>query len=206
MSQTITSTMMICLSLLVCVSGCGKKHSVKHEKPAVGIVTTAPSEQFPAMARVGGCDVVHRNGKMILSGPTDGRSLVQTKDSYKPPFALHLKAKTDSTNIRLYYNAGMIILGWEVRPGELRFNNPVDDRLIAYPGKGTIKPNQFYDIVWEMYPDGTRLFINGKEAFRKSGEFSQLTAPVGIGPALGSVITVDSFSIRELKGTLEEQK
>ena len=200
---------MTCVLSLVLFSGCATTEdssSPSELKPTSEIVSEAPSDKFPAMARVGGCDIVYRNGKMILSTPTNDRSLVQTKESYKPPFALHLKAKTDTKNIRLYYNAGMIILGWECKPSELRFHNPLNDRVTAYPRVGAIQPNTYYDIVWEMYPDGLRFLVNGKEAFRKSGEYGMLTAPVGIGPAFGSVVTVESFSINELQGTLEERK
>ena len=147
--------------------------------------------------------MVHRNGQSLLSAPTNDRSLVQTRDEYRPPFALHLRAKTDTTNIRLYYNAGMVILNWEVRPSELRFHDPVNDRITRFRGKGTIEPNKFHDIVWEVYPDGTRLVLNDKQVMRKLGEYGDLVAPVGIGPAFGSVITVESFSVTELHGTLE---
>ncbi len=55
-----------------------------------------------------------------------------------------------------------------------------------------------------VYPDGTRLMVDGNEVMRKLGEYGDLMAAVGVGPAYGSVITLESFSVRTLKGRLEK--
>ena len=157
---------------------------------------------FPPFARVGGCKVVRQNSRMRISAACDW-SLIQTKDEYSAPLAVHVRAKTDSTNLRLYYNAGMVIFNWEVRPKELRVHDLHDGRLVVRSPSGYIEPNTYHDITWEIYPDGMRLLLNGKEIMRKSGEYGGLIAPVGIGPAFGSLLTVESFIIEELQGTLE---
>ena len=144
---------------------------------------------FPPFTRVGGCRVVRQNGRIRLS-EAGSLSLIQTIEEYAPPFALHVRAKTDSTNIRLYYNAGRVILNWEVRPKELRVHDLHDDRLVVRSEIGYIEPNTYHDIRWEIYPDGMRLLVNGREIMRKSGEYADLAAPVGIGPAFRSLLTV----------------
>ena len=202
----VLSGMKACGLLLTTLAGCattGGPAGQSWSHPASKPVAVVPGDNGPCLARVGGCQIVHRHGQMRLLAPTEGRSLVQTMEEYRPPFALRVRAKTDSTNVRLYYNAGMVILNWEVRPSELRFHDPVNDRVSAFPGKGAIEVGKCYDICWEIYPDGTRLLVNGKEVMRKSAEYGNLRAPVGIGPAFGSVLTVESFHVEPLQGTLD---
>jgi hypothetical protein len=74
------------------------------------------------------------------------------------------------------------------------------------PGQGKIEPGKYHDIVWEVYPDGMRVLVNGKERARSVGNYEKLKAPVGIGPAFGSVITMESLRVETLKGKLPEQK
>jgi hypothetical protein len=203
-----SKTMACALSLMVLAS-CATTNSPSSPSrfnPATGIEVKAPGSHFPVLARVGGCKIVSRSGQLLLSAPTNDRSLVQTREEYRPPFALRVRGKTDTTNIRLYYSAGMVIFNWELRPSELRFHDPLYDRITSFPGKGAIEPDKFHDIAWEIYPDGTRLLVDGKEIMRKNGAYGELMAPVGIGPAVGSVITVESFSVEELQGTLEQTR
>lgn len=171
--------------------------------PATGIAAEAPGPQFPVMMKVGGCKMVRRNGHILLSAPTNDRSLIQTREEYRPPFVVRLRAKIDTASIRLYYNAGMVILNWKVHPSQLRFHDPVNDKMSAFNDKGTIELNTFHDIAWEIYPDGTRLVLNDKEVMTKLGDYGDLVAPIGVGPAFGSVIMLESFSVHELQGTLE---
>ncbi len=203
----VLSRAMACAVSLMVLAGCataGRPASPSTFNPETGIVADAPTSQFPALARVAGCQVVYRDGQLLLFGPTEDHSLVQTRAEYRPPFALRLRAKTDTTSIRLYYSAGMVILNWEIRPSELRFHDPLSGTQYGFPGKGEIEPNKFHDIVWEVYPDGTRLMVDGNEVMRKLGEYGDLMAAVGVGPAYGSVITLESFSVRTLKGRLEK--
>ena len=197
-----------CAWSLMLLAGCattGGPASPSMLNPETGIVADAPTSQFPALTRVAGCQAVYRDGQLFLFGPTDDRSLVQTRTEYRPPFAVCVRAKTDARSIRLYYNVGMIILNWEIRPSELRFCDPLSGTIHGFPGKGEVEANKFHDIVWEVYPDGTRLTVNGNEIMKKLGEFGDLMAAVGVGPAFGSVVTLESFSVKPLKGTLNQQ-
>jgi len=170
----------------VCLFGCAS------------IATAEETDRFNSMVRVNGCEVVRQNESVILTSPTHDRSLVQTADAFRPPFVVRLKAKTDSTNLRLYYNAGMVIFNWEVRKTELRVHDPLTDRQTGSPSKGYITPNEWHDIVWEIKPEGMQVSVDGEERFRGTGDYSGIDAPVGLGPAFGSVVSVQSCVIDPL--------
>lgn len=166
------------------------------------------ADDFPEFAPVSGCDLVKQDKVIILKGARGDQARLLTKTEYAPPFALHVKAKTDSKNLRLYYSKGVVIFNWEGREDELRLHDPENGGGVGMgvPGQGKIEPGKYHDIVWEVYPDGMRVLVNGKERGRMVGNYEKLKAPVGIGPAFGSVITTESFRVEALKGKLPEQK
>ena len=43
---------------------------------------------------------------------------------FKAPFTVKTVARTDSTNLRLYWHLGEIILNWECSIGQLRVHDP----------------------------------------------------------------------------------
>jgi hypothetical protein len=166
---------------------------------------------FPQFVRVWGCELIKREKEIVLKGPDSDRSLILldrshilTAKEYKPPFALFVKAKTDSKNLRLYYNVGMLIFNWEGNENELRIHDPATGEEISVADQGKIEPDTYHDIVWEMYPNGTRVLVDGKERTRRLGDYEKLEASLGIGPAFGSVITMKSFRVEVLKGKLPE--
>jgi hypothetical protein len=131
----------------------------------------------------------------------DRAQILSTKE-HRPPFAFRVKAKTDNQNLRLYYNVGILIFNWEGNEDELRIHDPESGEQTGVAGQGKIEPDKFHDIVWEIYPDGMRVLVDGKERARKLGNYEKLEASLGIGPAFGSVITMQSFRIEALKGKL----
>lgn len=164
-----------------------------------------PAVEFPQFARAFGCEVVKRDGALVLKGHNDDRSHIVTVKEHKPPFALRVRAKTDSKNLRLYYNSGALVFNWERNESELRIQDPVTNQAVGVPRIGKLEPDQFHDIVWEIHPNGMRVFVNGTELVRKFGDYSKLEAPVGIGPAFGSVVTVKEFRVEVPKGKLTEE-
>jgi hypothetical protein len=175
------------------------------------VVLAAPflppkSEDFPQVVRVFGCEMVRNKKVVVLKAPEGDRSHILTTKEYAPPFAIRIKAKTDSKNLRLYYNAGVVIFNWEGNENELRIHDPATGEQMGVEGKGYIEPNKWHDITWEVYPDGMRVLLKGEELARKHGDYAKLKASVGIGPAFGSVISVESFRIEALKGKLPEKK
>ena len=82
------------------------------------------SQDFPQFVSVNECEMVRNKKVVILKAPNGDRSRILTKKEYAPPFALRIKAKTDSKNLRLYYKAGIVIFNWELKEDELRIHDP----------------------------------------------------------------------------------
>lgn len=158
------------------------------------------SRLIESMVSVNGCEIIPQDDYVLVAGPTKDRSLIQTKKRFRPPFVVRLVAKTDSTNLRLYYNAGMVILNWEVQKTQLRVHDPVTDEPRGVRGRGYVSPHEWHDIIWEVRPDGMRLVIDDGERFHAVGDYADLDAPVGIGPAFGSVLSLGSLDVVPLKG------
>jgi hypothetical protein len=163
-----------------------------------------PAGEFPQFVRTGGCEVIKQENAIVLKENDNDRAQLLTAKEHKPPFALRIKAKTDSTNLRLYYNAGTLIFNWEVNEDELRLHDPATSEQLGIANQGKIEPNVYHDIVWEIYPNGMRVLVDGKERARRLGAYEKLEAALGIGPAWGSVITMNSFRVEALKGKLPE--
>jgi hypothetical protein len=49
-----------------------------------------------------------------------------------------------------------------------------------------------------------RVLVDEKVRARKRGDYEKLEESLGIGPAYGSVVTVQSFRVEDLKGKLPE--
>jgi hypothetical protein len=170
------------------------------------VAAPASAEQdsdFPQFVRVFGCELNKREKELVLK-TKGGAGHILTVKEYKPPFTLHVNAKTDSKNLRLYYNAGVLIFNWELNEDELRIHDPLTEEQIGVANQGKIEPDKYHDIALEVYPDGMRVLVDGTERARRLGDYEKLEAPLGIGPAFGSVITVKSFRIEALKGKLPE--
>jgi hypothetical protein len=174
---------------------------------APGAAAPVPADaggDFPQFVRVGRCELTRQDKEIVLKGPNGDRAYVLTTKEYKPPFALRVTAKTDSKNLRLHYNGGLLIFNWEGNEDELRIHDPATDQMEGVADQGKIEPDKYHDIAWEIYPDGMRVLVDGKERARRRGEYEKLQASAGIGPAFGSVITMKSFRVEPLKGKLPE--
>ena len=185
----------IVLALAVATLGCTS--SAKAPAPPAG-QPAAPAVapvSMDSMISVNGCLMTPAGGLVLLSSPLPDRALVQTPAKFRPPFSVRLRAATDSTNLRVYYNAGMVILNWEVRQDEFRAHDPLTSQPYAVRGKGWIKPGELHTIVWEVRPDGMSLSVDGETRFSAPGDYANINAPIGIGPAFGSVVSVESFEV-----------
>jgi hypothetical protein len=132
---------------------------------------------------------------LILKSSGGDFEKLKTNETFKPPFTVKIKVQTDSTNIRLYYNKGRIIFNWECRQDELRVEDILTSQFLAVAGKGFLKPNKMHDIIIEVQKDSIILKADGKECYKGKGDYKDIEAPVGIGPCLGSKITVKEFII-----------
>jgi hypothetical protein len=93
---------------------------------------------------IGVATLYEQENAIVLKGPDNDRTQILTAKEHKPPFVLRVKAKTDSKNLRLYYNAGTLIFNWEVNEDELRIHDPVTNEIIGVANQGKIEPNVYH--------------------------------------------------------------
>jgi hypothetical protein len=115
-------------------------------------------------------------------------------------------ARTDSTNLRLYYAAGVVIFNWEKNPETLRVHDPLTNQRTGVRGKGNISTNEWNEIEWKVLPERMEIRVNGRLRHKAVGDFKALKAPIGIGPAFGSKVSVKSFQVTPLKPAKKTDK
>ena len=118
-----------------------------------------------------------------------------TCKSFRPPFTIKTVAKTDSTNLRLYWHVGEVIFNWECSIRRLKVHDPITGRWWDAEGEGFIEVNQWHEIAWEILPTSMRVLVDGTLRFERSGDWGHIEAPVAIGPCFGSAVTVRSFTV-----------
>lgn len=142
-------------------------------------------ERIPDGARLTGASRNHMNAAAI------------TCQVFKAPFTLKTIAKTDSTNLRLYWHLGEIILNWECSVRQLRVHDPGTGRQRGIEGAGFIDTERWHEVVWEITPASMRLLVDGKLRYETEGEYGGIEAPLAIGPCFGSTVTVQSFVVEQ---------
>jgi hypothetical protein len=140
-------------------------------------------ERTPEGLRLTGASRNHMNAAAI------------TARHFRPPFVLKTVAKTDSTNVRLYWHLGEIILNWECSVRQLRIHYPDTGRQLGVEDQGFISANEWHEIVWAVEPKEMRLSVDGQTRFQGEGDFGSIDAPLAIGPCFGSTVTVRSFDV-----------
>ncbi|MDF2374789.1 MAG: hypothetical protein P1U81_01020 [Verrucomicrobiales bacterium] len=140
------------------------------------------------------CELTRRGGDYVITSEAFDGAYVAGKRVFKTPFRILARAETDSENIRLYFGQrGIVVLGWEVRPGELRIVEPVDRNQNGFPDAGFIKPNRMYDIEIHVTEEAITVTVDGEKRGEVRGNYSDAEGRIGIGPARGSVVTVEYF-------------
>jgi hypothetical protein len=147
-------------------------------------------QRFPMFPKEG-CMVETKDGEVLLSG----NGYLSSVQSYRPPFVVHAEARTDATNIRLYYGKGRMIFNWELNPRQLRVHDLRDGRGFAFDGQGYVAPNEWQEIRWVVETNETRIVVNGQERVRLRGNFAGIESQIGIGTAHGSRVSVKRFTV-----------
>jgi hypothetical protein len=144
-----------------------------------------------------GCVIEHTSEGLRLSGASRNHmnAVALTAQSFQPPFTLTTVAKTDSTNVRLYWHLGEIILNWECSVRQLRIHYPDTGRQVGVEDQGFISANEWHEIVWAVEPISMRLSVDGQSRFQGEGDFGGIRAPLAIGPCFGSTVMVRSFAV-----------
>ena len=160
------------------------------------------------------------DGKMVLHTPVgcgDGR--MGTPQSFTAPIKIEMRAKTDGSNLRLYYgdsetnvHGAWVHLNGAGDDGkwydyENLFTNDLScENEHVHEGAAHVPIDEFIDVEWILGKTVMALKINGEirvasceyeyiEAFKHG--FS-VTGPVYPAPGRGSTITVESLRVTEL--------
>lgn len=166
-----------------------------------------------------GLQVHYSDGKMVAYAPTSGNGLVGTPQSFAAPLKIEMRAKTDSTNLRIYYGRSQSNYwgAWvhfngagnngEFYDGENLWLNDLAIENEHYHENATRVPiDEFVDLEWIFGKTVMALKVNGEirvasceyeyiEAFKHG--FS-VTSPVYPAPGRGSTITVEKLRVTEL--------
>ncbi len=138
-------------------------------------------------------------GRRITSKRNDW-SYFQSKRTFKPPFRLQTRVSTNKNEVRFYYNADILsMFGWESNPTELRLHEPTTGRKLAFPDKGQVVPGKIHFIEIDVHPDRIEVKVDGEPRAVASVSSFGVDAPVGIGPAFGSELTLEMMRVLELK-------
>jgi len=167
------------------------------QDPTRIIVTSA----LPPVVSVGRCVIREEPGHVRLTSPINDNTWARTVASYATPIRIRIRARTDSTNIRVRYGIGFVIFNWEHDPdplviGDLLEPGEANEHYVG--GKGHLAVNQWHDIVWEIGTDETRVLADGELLYTQKGRFASLQSPVSIGPAWGSTVDVASLTVEPL--------
>jgi hypothetical protein len=127
------------------------------------------------------------------------------KTEYPLPLKIDMRARSDSTNIHLYYKQGnLLIEGWRHLPGELRIAD-IDTTLdLGYVGKYSLPENQWIDISWIIHSDFMAVIIDGAVYHYSTGWpymaiGDTLPGTIRFGAAKGSTVMVEALSVSELE-------
>jgi len=123
------------------------------------------------------------------------RTGVMTGEVYQPPIRITVEARTDSTNIRLYYARGMVVLGWEVNPQQLFYQEPTTAAPVVLDDRGEIEPGTWHTIVWTITATDSILEVDGERRLTRAGEYGDVRGRVAVGPAWGSTVTVRRLEV-----------
>ena len=146
------------------------------------------------------------NGELVINCMSD-REALETREQFTLPLKIDLVAKTDSTNMRIYYNEGEIILNWERDMQQLGINDVIAGYVPPQESGGYITENEYHDISWIIHESFMALVIDREIQFysedypyikylKKAGE--RISSRVKIASAFGSTVTVKSLSVSEL--------
>jgi hypothetical protein len=185
----------------------GLKTAVEQALPPALTVTQSTPNLLGSLVPEGGCKAEKTTTQTIMASHWRQQApRLVTPDRYRPPFALTVQAMTDTTNIRLYYGSvaeGLVILNWEVRPTELRVHDLLTGQAQAVPGKGSVSEKEWHIVRWEIAAAEMRVLVDGELRYQAKGEFAGLARTLGIGPALGSTVSVQSFVVEPLPAASE---
>jgi hypothetical protein len=103
---------------------------------------------LPSMIPFMGCVIVHTPDGVRLTGASRDHmmAVAVTCKTFRPPFTVKTVAKTDSTNLRLYWHVGEVIFNWECSVRRLKVHDPATGQWWDADEEGFIEVNQWHEI------------------------------------------------------------
>lgn len=145
------------------------------------------------------CKLDRKGDQFLLSSPRKDGTYINTDKDFVPPIRIEARAGTDTTNVRFFFgNAAITFFNWEENPNHLRVMDPIRRVPRTFKNVGYLERNQLYDIVIEVSEKAITVHLDGEELATLKGDFSKASGPVGLGPALGSKITIERFEVFEM--------
>ncbi|MCB1063504.1 MAG: hypothetical protein KDN20_11360 [Verrucomicrobiae bacterium] len=145
---------------------------------------------------------VDRAGRLFTLSSQGNATSVRSNEDLVTPFRVLARAKTDSTEIRLYFgNKGAVIFNRAEGNRKSHFADPETGKWQEFQSgaMGQLTVDQMYDLEIRVSENVIRVFIDGELLGEVSGDFRSVSGRIGIGPALGSTVTVEYLKgIQEL--------
>jgi len=147
------------------------------------------------------CAFLHAELNLQNDGNDEGG--LRTKDQYTFPLMIRLRAKTDSTNIRLAFAKGALVFNWGVAVDSLIGRDLSDGSFFHHEPGGYIPINQYADIVWILERDYMAVAVDGEFRLRQSDmPYMKAGAAfrdhVVVNAAFRSALTVSKLEVTEL--------
>ena len=159
------------------------------------------------MEKRGDFELNYKSGLMEIKMDGDMNSMATTQ-KFTAPLKIELRAKTDSTNIRLKYAKGLLIFNWESNPAELRTADITIGRGHGYKERGKVPINEFVDIEWIICKELMAVKVNGElrhvgnhydyiNPFRENPKLN-ISSEIIVAAAQGSTMTVEKLQVTEI--------
>lgn len=153
-------------------------------------------EKLLRLLSEGTCDRILVKEGLQLTGDLDDL-FAMTAKHYRVPLLIECTAKTDSTNIRLSYARGKVILNWEHDANNHKYNDPTDGTSEVIRNFGGIELEKWARVQWYIDERLSAIFVDGRLLHATRSDYEGLTSAVGIGPAWSSIVTVKAFRVTE---------
>ncbi|MEM7014125.1 MAG: hypothetical protein AAF585_21910 [Verrucomicrobiota bacterium] len=144
------------------------------------------------------CEAEERSGVWQLKSRHQHSSYLQTNKSFETPVKISMKAGTDTVGLRIYFGkAQLAIFNWQSNPKELRVASPAGGRAVGFPDQGLLEKSKLHEIEIELERKKIKVSVDGRERAELDTDLAGLEGTVGIGPAFGSVISVENFEVSQ---------
>jgi hypothetical protein len=158
-----------------------------------------PVDLLNALVPHFGCVIEQTDEGLRLTGASRNfmNAVAVSTRTFRAPFRYRAVARTDSTNLRLYWHLGEIIFNWECSIRELRVHDPASGKRWGIEDQGFIRPGEWHEIVWEIQPARMTVHADGQERCAVDGDYRGVVGAVAIGPCFGSTVTVRELPVAE---------